>query len=614
MLQEMDMFRQQIEEDIALIQKELFYIDNNLSKEAYAFNYWVLSRIFNIEEELIPELITEYSDKAIDCFVHYEDSKELYVIQNKYYALDGMIARTDLADFLNTPIAVLKNNNYKKSYELQNFFNKAKEDTDYKLFFYFFTTARKENADVKNMVRNFNSTEQGLQCYVEAKYFGIKDIYELYYGKNYKENIKFTHPLGTLNRGTFASLREEYGVDESYKAYYIVTPVSELYKMILAAEKKNYSIFERNIREYLGNNPINNGIIETLKSVSERKNFMYYNNGITIVCEKIQKDYIDNVSRLRVLPLVKPQIVNGCQTVNSIKKVLENLSEDKIREDYKNVYVMVKALVIEDMDNPKNITFYSNVVKYTNKQNAISDKAFASNMDIFDRMKQEFEKRGFLLFVKPSDKNRYKEDLGKADRANLIQKANVTINKLDLPIVNYTDICIPLEKLLQVFLALMKTGYFAFTKKNQILKQNKDIFENYCLQIHNYLTIDNMIKLYCLYKKAENERVKTVDKRTPIPYYVIGFLGELIGEKSTDNIQEKLNYIFGDARVFVETYKYLVTITKSYKRTYEKDVVPGDYNSMIKKVIDRNVLSYAIGITDDLDDWLYVKNWKCIDL
>lgn len=610
MLQEMEMFRQQIEEDIALLQKDLLYIDSNLSKEAYAFNYWVLSRIFSIDEELIPELITEYSDKAIDCFAHYEESKELYIIQNKFYALDGTIARTDVADFLNTPISVLKNNNYIKSHDLQNAFNKAKDDGDYKIFLYFFATTQKESVDIKNMINNFNTTDQNLQCYVEAKCFCIKDIYELYYGKNYKENVKFTHPLGTLNKGTFASLREEYGMDELYKAYYIVTPVSELYKMILAAEKKNYSIFERNIREYLGSNPINNGIIDTLKSVSERKNFMYYNNGVTIVCEKIQTDYIDTVSQLRVLPLVNPQIVNGCQTVNSIKKVLENLSENEIRDEYKNVYVMVKALVIEDMDNKKNITFYSNVVKYTNKQNAISDKAFVSNMDIFYRMQQEFEKRGFLLFVKPSDKNSYKENLSKAERASLIQKANVTISKMDVPIVNYSDLCIPLEKLLQVFLALMKTGYFAFTKKNQILKQNSDIFENYCLQIHNYLTIDNMIRLYCLYKKAENERIQSLDKRTPIPYYIVGFLGELIGEKSIENIQDKLNYIFSDARIFTETYRYLVTITKGYKRTYEKDIVPGDYNTMIKKAIDNNILNYAIETTDDLGDWVYVKNWK----
>lgn len=94
-----------------------------------------------------------------------------------------------------------------------------------------------------------------------------------------------------------------------------------------------------------------------------------------------------------------------------------------------------------------------------------------------------------------------------------------------------------------------------------------------------------IVKNYSLYKKAENERVQSNDKRTPIPYYIIVFLGELIGEKNTENIQEKLNYIFGDTRVFSETYKYLVTITKSYKRTYEKDISPGDYNSMIKKLL-----------------------------
>lgn len=107
MTEEVEMFKKQIEEDIALLQKDLLYLDSNLLKEAYAFNYWVLSRIFSIEEELIPELITEYSDKAVDCFVHYEESKELYIIQNKYYALDGTVARTDVADFLNTPLTIL---------------------------------------------------------------------------------------------------------------------------------------------------------------------------------------------------------------------------------------------------------------------------------------------------------------------------------------------------------------------------------------------------------------------------------------------------------------------------------------------------------------------------
>ena len=46
---------------------------------------------------------------------------------------------------------------------------------------------------------------------------------------------------------------------------------------------------------------------------------------------------------------------------------------------------------------------------------------------------------------------------------------------------------------------------------------------------------------------------------------------------------------------------------------YERSIVPGDYNTMIKKPIDSEVLAYSIGAVDDLGDWLYVKNWR-IDL
>lgn len=465
MVEDMTMFVQQIEEDIELIQRDWGHIDEHLDKKEYAFNYWVLSRLFSIDDELIPELITEYSDKAIDRFAFYEDSKEIYIIQNKFYALDDPVKRNHITDFLKTPMTVLKNGVYQKSLVLQNAFNKAKEDPEYKVFFYFFATSQKGNTDIQLLVSDFNNTDFELSCYVEAKFFGIADIYDLYYGRNYKEDIKFKHMLGTLNRGTFASLREEYEMDQLYEAYYIVTPISELYKMLVCAEDKGYNIFARNIREYLGTNPINTGIVETLKSESERKNFMYYNNGISIVCKKIESDYIDSGSKLRVLPLVQPQIVNGCQTVNSIKKVLENLSETEIKQGYKKVYVMVKALVIDDMDDEKNYSFYNNVVKYTNKQNAISDKAFMSNMDVFYRLQEEFKKRGFLLLVKPSDKHKFKEELSKADRVDFVQRANRTIDKLNLSIVDFTDVFIPLEKMLQVFLAFMKTGYYAFTKK-----------------------------------------------------------------------------------------------------------------------------------------------------
>ena len=156
--------------------------------------------------------------------------------------------------------------------------------------------------------------------------------------------------------------------------------------MYVAASNKNYQLFEENIREYLGagsKTSINNGIIQTLKNENERKNFLYYNNGITITCSDIEKDTPEKSKRN--LPLVQPQIVNGCQTVNSIVEVLKNYSSEEIEAQFSQVYLMVKALIIPDLSVNENKEFANNVVKYTNRQNAVSEKAFASNINYFYR-------------------------------------------------------------------------------------------------------------------------------------------------------------------------------------------------------------------------------------
>ncbi len=611
--QDLKIFKEQIQDDICIIKEQWGYADLNLNNDAYAFNYWILSRIYSMDEEIIPEYITEYNDKGIDCFVHFEENKELYIIQNKYYKDDIAVTRKEVSDFLESPLTLLKNNKYKKSEKLQNIFNKIAIDADYKIHLHFFTTTNNKSKDIESLIKSFNNSKHDLSCLVNSEYFDLSALYELYYGRNYKPDIEFTYNLGTVNKGTFASLREEYGVEGLYEAYYIITPVYEIYRMLLAAEEKDYSIFEKNIREYLGKNSVNNGIVETLRSENERKNFMYYNNGITVICQEIQPSYQDTNRKLRILPLVNPQIVNGCQTVSSIKKVLENSSGD-IEDEFKNVYVMLKTLVIDNPEDIDNKTFYNNVVKFTNKQNAISDKAFTSNMDIFYRMQEEFMKRGFVLLVKPSDNNKFKENLSQVDKANLIKKANSFIENLDYGITNYSDICVSLEKLLQVFLALIKTGYIAFTKKNLVLAQGKELFDEYCSNIHSYLTYDNMIKLYYFYKKAEYEQKKiSVDKRTPIPYYMIGFLGTLIGEKTGDNLQSSLDILFADKSSCLEAYKYLSTICKNYRRTYEMQHASdgsGEYNVMIKRPIDEKCLRFAIDTADDSNTWETIKKWR----
>ena len=79
----MESFRKQIEEDIKGYQEEYPNIAN-MSKDDWAFNYWVLDKLFYEEEELIEEKILEYHDMGIDAYEIYEDTKVVYLIQNKY--------------------------------------------------------------------------------------------------------------------------------------------------------------------------------------------------------------------------------------------------------------------------------------------------------------------------------------------------------------------------------------------------------------------------------------------------------------------------------------------------------------------------------------------------
>ena len=131
-------FREQIKEDIQLIQKEYGYIDDKIQRDEYAFNYWVLSRLYSLDEEIISSYVTDVQDKGIDCFVHYEDTKELYIIQNKYYNDSTNVDRNDVADFLNSPLSILMSGNYKRSEELQRIFDRVHSDSEYKIWLHFY--------------------------------------------------------------------------------------------------------------------------------------------------------------------------------------------------------------------------------------------------------------------------------------------------------------------------------------------------------------------------------------------------------------------------------------------------------------------------------------------
>ena len=82
-------FLLQIKEDLSEY-AEKFPNIANINKDEWAFNFWVLDKLYSEDENLIEDNILDYNDKGIDAYVWHEDLLDLYIIQNKFYTTSNL--------------------------------------------------------------------------------------------------------------------------------------------------------------------------------------------------------------------------------------------------------------------------------------------------------------------------------------------------------------------------------------------------------------------------------------------------------------------------------------------------------------------------------------------
>ena len=571
----MNDFRTQISEDIKEYQLRYPNI-SNIKKDEWAFNYWVLDKFFYEDEELIEDKIIDYNDMGVDAYEIYEDTKELYLIQNKYYDDSSKLSAEYVKnDFLLRPITALENGTYRKSVEVQDFFSKYKNHDDFTVYLQIYVTNNNRCEDAEEYVKKFNTGHPKYR----ASIFYLDDIKEKYYGdiKQNKQNLEVQ--IHSVNKGTILNINtDDYKLENVLDAKYVFTPVSSIFRLYRDSIEKNYPIFDMNIREYLGNKGVNKKIYETLLDPEDRKNFFYYNNGITMICDKMSsvetRSFGNNINA--VFNVKNPQIVNGCQTVNSIYEALKNVDPRELEQNYKDTFVMLKILQI-NRENEYEEILYKNIVTYNNSQNSIDEKTFVANNSTFNRLKTEFESKGFLLLIKQSDKNSYSTQY--KNLTKLKEKSHERLEKFGLTSLNkVTDFFVPLEKLLQVVIAFALGGYDAYTKKSNLLKDTTKQYQTAIDFIKDdSITTDSLIDLYLLYKKADLCKSNSEENRFPIPYYLIdGFAKYECNERISNQISKQLS----DLQSIENIIKLYTAVTKAYTRDInETNII--DYNKWL---------------------------------
>ena len=142
-------------------------------------------------------------------------------------------------------------------------------------------------------------------------------------------------------------------------------PVTEVFSLF---EQYGDSLLEKNIRRYLGKNAVNNGIVETLLDAQKKQNFFFYNNGLTLVCEKFAYNGLQQSNW--IVKLDSLQIINGGQTCKTIYQTIK----ENPALDFSQIFVLIRIYELSDDEQTiRDITYA------TNSQNPVNLRDLKAN-------------------------------------------------------------------------------------------------------------------------------------------------------------------------------------------------------------------------------------------
>lgn len=184
--------------------------------------------------------------------------------------------------------------------------------------------------------------------------------------------------------------------EEKLNGYICIVDAKEIGQLV---SKWNTRLFEANIRDYYNKNGVNDNIVETCSSEIEGMFFWGYNNGLTITCNQVEELPND---KYKIHGL---QIVNGCQTSNSIYKSLRNLERynelsSKETLEYKEEEEILalegkklneKSTLLLKIIETTNPDLIYKITETTNSQTAIKVFSLKANENIHKNLEKFFE-------------------------------------------------------------------------------------------------------------------------------------------------------------------------------------------------------------------------------
>jgi hypothetical protein len=390
--------------------EELAQRETNLKDDDLFVLWFIRAYVTGNDEQSRKAIAGGAGDKSVDAVYIDHAAKGVFIVQGKYRqillgkaeARDPVIAFAQLApsiaDADDTRFEELLDGMEEYTAGLLREARKHVLTRRYRLWLYFVTTGRCSStiqADANRIVRS-------APCDVTMEVFDGRRVMLVL--RDYLDGV--APPIPTLDlemeqgRSVVVNqIMQRYDEDNKIESWVFSMrgdKIAELYEL------GGLRLFARNIRGFLGEGtPVNRGMSKTLRT--EPAHFFYYNNGITILCDKAEKRSSKGRDVLRVS---NPQVINGQQTTRTLAAHLKDSSQA-------SVLVKVMQVPREAGNGDDGFdTLLSQIVGGTNFQNAIRPSDLMSNDRRQIEIERSFRKIGYIYLRKRQSKGDARRSLG----------------------------------------------------------------------------------------------------------------------------------------------------------------------------------------------------------
>lgn len=505
-------------------------------KEDY-FAVLYLSKRFNLSPEDVAENYVAFggNDYGIDAFYFDRDTGNLYLYQFKW-SEDHML--------------------FKESFKrlakdgLERIFGNLTQDPNQNQVIIKLKSCILENKNIiKDILIHFvfngdpekaeqSKVLESLREDLESKTYLINE----YFGRKVGFVFQYISARRALSGYVQKKVDHKYQIEcentlkfQSQENELIITfiPLSKLLEMYNDLGEK---FFSKNIRSGLGEGKeTNRKIKETLRKIIAEEelaeNFTFYHNGVSLTAEQLE---LTNNS----LVMIEPRILNGAQTMMTLKKFVEDHKTD---ERIQNTLPKIKVLarIIKSSKDE----FLTSVTINNNRQNPIKPW----NLRAHDEIQLHFEDKFRELGIYYERRENAFENLTDEE----LEEMGITEGK-----------CIEITKFAQTLLALQGE-----VDKTSI----SEVFEN-----ENY------------YKKTFKEKYLEADTRKLVLLYKIQFRLSAVMNEIKNRGEEKYYYVHKTRNLLWALLIQGLLNDKefdSYVENYgERLIIEGDFTELLKDI------------------------------